>query len=125
MYRFDMAMQTNCYEGTELTQVSFGKYDLILNFSAGLDGTKSNFSIGVQSRVSTTIDGTPWNDDKSFLKHADTLLQCLGTNCSSFTIEDDRTLKIKFSNGTAIKLHDDSDQFESVTITQGDRTIVI
>jgi len=125
MYRFDMEMQTNCYEGTELTQVGFGKHDLILHFSAGLDGTKSDFSIGVQSRVSTTIDGTPWNDNKSLLKHSDTLLRCLGTNCSSFTIEDDRTAKIEFSNGAAIKLHDDSGQFESVTITQGDRTIVI
>lgn len=125
MYRFDMQMQTDCYEDIELTQVCFGKYDLILNFSSGRDTSKSDFSISIQSRIATAIDGTHWNEDEDFRKHSDTLLQCLGHTCSSFRIKDEHTASLQFSNGASVMLHDESDQFESVIITQGNRTIVI
>jgi hypothetical protein len=61
----------------------------------------------------------------NFKEHAATLLDCLDKLTTSAKVLNEKTLRIEFSNGHALEIYDDSDQYESLSIHYSGKTIII
>lgn len=111
------AINISFFVGGFLTQVCFGKFDLGLNFDRPASSImiQSSFGIETPSRALEKYDISDVTQLKGFL------------NCdvTGATWGEQGTLILEFEGGGRLMVFDDSDQYESYTISHGTTTIVV
>lgn len=109
--------ELNFLLGAILVQVSIGQNDLVLWFD-------NNASLTVASEISCCYATETRVTFSDFSKAANIICEFLGKTVSGLSIGDEgRALSLKF-DGMTLRVLDDSDQYESFTITYGDKTFV-
>jgi hypothetical protein len=110
------ATDVSFFSQSFLTQVCLGVSDIILNFN------RPNISITTQAGFQCIISG-------EILKHpveeGHLLRPFLNQDVVSAKWAEMGTLVISFEGGDEIHLLDDTDQFESFTVTHAGNTIVV
>ena len=106
------------FEGKVLLQACFGANDLILNF----DG---DVSLTVLSSVSCKSSSGIIQQYDDFRQVAPLVMALL--NCTVLSAEGDEagTLTLWFDGGGTLAIHDDSNEYESYTIKNGEQMIVV
>jgi hypothetical protein len=120
MYRMSSEMSTVPFKNQRLIQVCFGPYDLILQFNETIE-----LGISITSAIGTSRAGEQTLRSDDFKEHAATLLDCLDKLTTSAEVIDEKTLRIGFSNGHTLEMHDHGNQYESFVISYPGHTIVI
>ena len=110
MYRIAQSLDLGDIVGSEIQQIALGRYDVQLHFG-------SRTRIAVQSRA-TLLEGgkiiAAWDEKKNWTTLE--FQRLLNDPVEGYSVPDDRTLEISFKSGLVLRLHDDSDQFESMQI---------
>lgn len=118
MYGLPKNIDLSFLVGRELLQVCIGSNDLILHFD-------DRVSILITSNCHwKSISGVGVEID-SYAESANMICRPLGSKILNATSDESGTLSMKFSNGDAFMLFDDSQQFESYVIECPDRRIVV
>jgi hypothetical protein len=99
-------------------QMCIGANDLILNFD-------NDVSITVTSSIGCLDSTGKIHKGEDFLKIAPILGLLL--NCTVVSVKGDKsgTLKLEFDNGGKLEIYDDSEQYESYIIKNGEQIIVV
>lgn len=111
MHKIPRDIHLDFLVGKELSSITVCRYQISFNFDPkGYIGVESAFEI---------VDGTKkiyWEQE-----HPDVHIpiQLFGTKVSRYTVEDERTLAITFENKMLIRIFDNSDQYESLQISDG------
>ena len=105
-------------EGREFEQVRFARYFMLLEF----DG---DVSITAEGSFSLTVPGAKEvvADDVSYIAGA--LVRQIGESVVGVEVSGTRALLLTFSGGHVLRLIDDSRQFESFQVRQGNQLIVV
>jgi hypothetical protein len=103
--------------GSFLTQVCFGKFDLGLNFDRPASSIMIQSSCGIQ-----TASGAL---EKYDITDVTQLRGFLNRDVTGATWGEEGTLILEFEGGDRLMVFDDSDQYESYTISHGTTTIVV
>ncbi len=118
MYGLPHDVNLDFFEGKVLLQACFGAHDLILNFDGDVSVTVTS-SIGWASP-----DGAIQRHD-DFRQVAPQVLGLLNQPVTSATAVDAGTLSLHFADGSRLYVYDDSKEYESYTIKNGDQMIVV
>jgi hypothetical protein len=118
MYGLPHDVDLGFFEGKVLLQACFGAHDLILNFDGDVNITVTS-SIGWASP-----DGSIQQYD-DFRHSALQVLGLLNLPVTSATAVDAGTLSLQFPDGSRLYVYDDSKEYESYTIRNGDQMIVV
>lgn len=118
MYGLRKDINLRFFEGRTLLQVCFGLHDLILNF----DG---DVSVTVTSSVGCVTSGGSIQRCDDFRQVAPTLVALLNQSVRSAEGDEAGTLTIRFDGGGMLSIYDDSEEYESYTIKNGTRLIVV
>jgi hypothetical protein len=105
------------FVGSYLAQVSFGKFDLGLNFDRPASNIMIESSFGVRR---SSGDLTKYE-----IFEVTELRDFLNCDVSAASWGEQGTLILEFQDGNQILVFDDSDQYESFVIRYGTITIVI
>ena len=105
------------FNGSCLVQISFGKFDLGLNFDGPLSSVMIQSSFGIQP-----LDGALKKYDISDVTQLRDFLNC-DVHSASWGAQG--TLILEFQGGDQLMIFDDSDQYESYVIRRGTTTIVV
>jgi hypothetical protein len=96
-----------CY-GSTLNQIALGKYNVQFVFDSGA-------MVAVQSKVTLILNGTTvaaWSAEDGWSSLAYQGL--LNESVESAEVIDERTLELEFTGNFILRLHDTSDQYESM-----------
>ncbi len=110
MYRFHHDLNLDSIVNDHLVQIRQGIADVQLVFNSGT-------IIVVESRIefkNETVNLSSWNSVSKWSSTA--FQQLLNCEIKSYGILDPKTLQLNFEDNLSLKIYDDSDQFESVTI---------
>ncbi len=110
MYRIAQSLDLDDIVGSEIQQISLGRYDVQFHFG-------SRTRIVVQSRATLLERGeiiAAWEENRNWTTLE--FQRLLNAPIEGYSVPDDRTLEIRFSSELVLHLHDDSDQFESMQI---------
>jgi hypothetical protein len=118
MYGLPADVNLDFFEGKVLLQACFGAHDLILNFDGDVNVTVTS-SIGWASP-----DGSIQQYD-DFRHSAPQVLGLLNQTVASATGLDAGTLSLQFADGSKLYVYDDSKEYESYAIRNGDQMIVV
>lgn len=118
MYRLQSDPKIDVLKGETLIQVCFGENDLILNFSGDI-------SIGTYSCIGIALDEQPARRYEDFSAISGDLLKLLSKEVASVSWTKEGTISITFSSGGVVEFYDDSQQFESYTITKPNGLVVV
>jgi hypothetical protein len=118
MYGLPRDVSLGFFEGKTLLQACFGAHDLILNFDGDVSITVTS-SIGWASP-----DGLIQQYD-DFCHGAPPVLDLLNQPVTAAAAVDAGTLRLQFADGSRLYVYDDSKEYESYTITNGDQMIVV
>jgi len=101
-----------------LLQVCIGANDLILNFDEFV-------KITITSHIGWTESWGTHDTYESFRNSASVIVNLLGKKITSVTGDDKGTLSLTFDGGGCLSVYDDSKQYESYVIKNGDKLIVV
>lgn len=97
--------------GQTLTQACFGEHDLILNFSG-------NISISIYSSIGVGVDIQNIEHHVVFHEVAAAVLRLLNKDVASVRWVPDGTVTLQLDDGSLIQILDNSEDFESYTISR-------
>jgi hypothetical protein len=103
---------------TELLQVCVGRNEIVLALF-------DNIRITVLSRFSVAGVGDTAKEYEDPVEGAPALLALIGDTVVSARAREDGGLCLVFRSGAVVSVYDDSDEFESFTIANGTRLIVV
>jgi len=118
MYGLPHDVDLGFFIGKELSSVHFARHSLILHFDGDVSVTVTS-SIGWASP-----DGAIQRHD-DFRQVAPQVLGLLNQPVTSATAVDAGTLSLQFADGSRLYVYDDSKEYESYTIKNGDQMIVV
>ena len=118
MYRLPKNINLAFFLTREIEQICFGANSLILNFDGYL-------SVNVTSSIGLADSTGRMQEYLDFREGAQTLLALINQPVTSATSDEAGTLLLTFASGTVLAIYDDSDQFESYFIQNGDQLIVV
>ncbi len=107
------------FRGACLVQVAIGQHQIQLNF----DG--SNRSVCIESRYAVEDPARGREEFTDMPAGAAQLAALLGSHLESVSGTPDGTLKLSFAAGVTVAVFDDSGDYESYQIHDGDRLIVV
>lgn len=110
MYRLDKLLDLTPLKGKEVEQVAIGQYQVILNLT-------DDFSIYIGGSYKYGKGDALVENNGQDPSSSKELVDLLGKEIINSYIESDRILSMHFSNDCILELIDDSDQYESFTIT--------
>jgi hypothetical protein len=96
--------------GSTLNQIALGKYDVQFAFDSGA-------GIAVQSKATLICDGTTvavWSEEEGWSSLA--FQDLLNQSVESGEVIDERAFELHFTANFVLRLHDTSDQYESLRI---------
>lgn len=118
MYGLPQDVSVGFFEGKVLLQACFGAHDLILNFDGDVNVT-------VSSSIGWAPLGGPIQQSDDFRHSALRVLDLLNQPVTSASAVDAGTLSLQFPDGSKLYVYDDSKEYESYTIRNGDQMIVV
>jgi hypothetical protein len=118
MYGLSRDIDLRFFNGKALLQVCFGANELILNF----DG---DVSVTVMSLLGCMGSGGSIQQHEDFRQAAPAVLVLLNQTILSAEGEEAGTLVLKFDGGGTLAIYDDSKNYESYTINNGGKLIVV
>ena len=118
MYGLPRDIDLGFFDGKTLLQVCFGLHDLILNFDGDVSVTVTS-SLGC---IDSTGELKPHDD---FHQVSVELLHLINQSVQFAEGDEAGTLMLKFDGGGILAVYDDSEEFESYTIRNGRKTIVV
>jgi hypothetical protein len=98
--------------------VCIGAHDLILNFDGGV-------SVTVTSCIGFTSSSTPTQRYDDFRQAASILVTLINQKIVSAEGEKPGTLTLKFDDDRMLSVYDDSREYESYAIKNGEQLIVV
>ena len=120
MYRISQELDLKEIIGSELNQISLGKYDVQFSFLV-------DTIIAVQSDV-TLLKGetaiSTWNESDNWSTLS--FQELLNVPVTRYSVPNNKLLQIEFDNGLVLQIHDNLDQYESFQITKkGSSEIIV
>jgi hypothetical protein len=110
MYGFSKDLKLEGILGAELHQIRLGRYDVQFLFCSGI-------SIAVQSLIEV-LQGdeliATWDVELNWT--SSNFQKLLNVTVISYSVIDERTLEIQLHEELRLRLHDDSEQYESLQI---------
>lgn len=103
--------------GQQLLQLAVGENEIILNFENASLTAMTGFDVVFHDTTTTWVPGNP--------ETARSALSLVGQTIAEVRVSSEALLIITFIRGAAIHLKDDSDQFESFTISHEGSTLVV
>lgn len=113
MYRFASNLNLDDLVSSEIQQICLGPADVQFRFGSGT-------CISVQGRVTLAVEGqvlSEWSTTDGWSNRE--FQRMFNSQIKEYEVVNDRLLEIRFMDGLALQLHDDSDQFESLQIYPG------
>jgi hypothetical protein len=104
--------------GKTLQQVCIGLHEIILNFDDPL-------SITIMSPIACTLAGAKYQKYEDYRNAASVVVTFLQDVVASAKGDQDGTLTLEFGGGGRLDVYDDSKQYESYIIKNGDKLIVV
>jgi hypothetical protein len=120
MYGLKKEIDLSFLNGRELMQIAIGLYHVSFRFD-------EEVAISVEAEFSH-FDGQvewTWNPKPSAVQIASRTVSLLGATVGSIERHEDGTLRLHFSNGQRLTIHDSSKECESYNITRPGQTIVV
>lgn len=118
MYGIPKDLNLSFFSEKTLLQLCFGMNDIIFNFT-------DNVSITVTSLIGYVVADGKIKKCEDFRNAADFLLKLLHESIISAQKIDEGTLCLVFRDNKKIYIYDDSKQFESYIIKNGNSIIVV
>ena len=118
MYGLPANTNLDFLKGKTLIQACFGENDLILNFS-------ENIAIAVFSSVGFIGDAENVKRHTAFADVSAEILSFLSKIVTDVCWTREGTVTLSFSNGREIQIYDDSESFESFTITSPQGQLIV
>jgi hypothetical protein len=118
MYGLPKDVNLAFFNGKTLLQACFGLHDLILNF----DG---DVSLTVTSSVGCMALDESIRQYDDFRQIAPVVVALLNQTILSAEGDEAGTLTLKFDGGEMLAIYDDSKEYESYTIKNGEQMIVV
>ncbi len=118
MYGLPNDIDLGFFNDRTLVQVCFGAHDVIFNF----DG---DVSIVVTSSIGCADASGNVHRNDDFREIAPSVLGLLNQRISSAAGDDAGTLTMRYANGATVCVYDDSKDYESYTIKNGEQVIVV
>lgn len=110
MYGIPKELNLRDIVGSEIQQICIGRYDVQFRFGSGR-------SINVQSDVQILRNQhviAEWNDSKGWSTTA--FHELLNARVTGYAVAHEKLLEVSFEGFLLLKLHDNSDQYESMQI---------
>jgi hypothetical protein len=120
MYGLSTETDLTPLNGTTLTFVGFGQYQVQLRFSGDVD---CYISIEGDYRVTPTGHGSTTYTEA--IDGAAALLPLLGHTVTVASVPEDGTLRLGFDDDSKVEVFDSWPQYESYLVQLGDRTVVV
>lgn len=118
MYRMGEGFDASFLIGQELTQVAIGVNDVVFRFDEGFSIlATTDFDVRINGVSSSWIAGSP--------DSASGVLGLVGQTISAVRVVSEVLLRITFANSSCVDLKDDSEQFESFTISRPGSILVV
>jgi hypothetical protein len=120
MYGLNDNIDLSILNGSELTQVTIGLYQVAFNFF-------KNVAVSVEGKF-VYFDGETewtWEHKQTSCFVAARTVALLGATIQSFERNTDGTLVLFFSNGHRLTVLDPTKEFESYTVTWPGHTVVV
>lgn len=119
MYRIAEDLDLEDLVGSSIKEICLDRFNLRIYFECGI-------TFNIEGNVSIVAGGSivsTWNqaDNWSTVEFQ----RLFSFPVSHYSVPHDRLLEIEFSNQTILRLHDESDQYESFLITRKDRDEII
>lgn len=118
MYGLPRDINLGFFNGKELLQACFGVHDIILNF----DG---DVSVTVTSSLGCMGPGGSIQQYDDFRQASPAVLVLLNQTVLAAEGDEAGTLTLKFDGGGMLAIYDDSKNYESYTINNGGKMIVV
>ena len=118
MYRMRKGFDASFLVGQQLLQVAIGVSDVIFNFDQG-------FRVLATTDFDVHFDGTSKSWSCGNPDSAACVLSLIGQTVSAVQVINEALLRIAFSTGPSVDLKDDSDEFESFTISSPGAVLVV
>ena len=118
MYRLPPDVDLSFFHGKTLLQICIGANEVIFNF----DGC---ISVTVMSQLECHFADGAREVYEDFRAAAALIVKFIGTDVKTARGNQLGTLTLEFEGGGSLSIFDDSDQFESYTIKNGNKLIVV
>jgi hypothetical protein len=118
MYGLPHDINLAFFSGKTLLQVCIGAHDLILNFD-------DDVCVTVTSSVACMDSSNTMRRYDDFGAGASTLAALLNQTVVSAQGDEVGTLTLRFNNGGMLAVYDDSKEYESYTIKNGEHLIIV
>lgn len=118
MYGLPSNVDLAFFKGKALLQVCIGAHDLILNFVGDI-------SVTVTSSIGCTTSGGSIQQYDDFRRAAPAVITLLDHSVVLADGDEAGTLTLTFDGGGGLAIYDDSEQYESYTIKNGSKMIVV
>jgi len=118
MYGLPPNTQLDFLKGKALLQACFGANDLILNFT-------EDISISIFSSVGVSFGGGSLDKHSAFEEVSRELLQLLNREIVEVHWTPKGTVTLIFDEGGTVQIYDDSEHYESFTITSPSGLLVV
>ena len=119
MYGLSEDLDLSFFVGTSLIQLGMGEHHIAFALHPDV-----RLSVGSRMRL-TDRKGETFTIDEDYRETAGVLLALISHDVQSASRTPFGALRLEWSNGAALEVDDDSDQYESYTINHGDRLIVV
>lgn len=118
MYGLPLDINLTFFTGKALSQACFGVHDLILSFD-------DDIGITITSSISYSYAGESILQTKEFCKAALAITSLLNRVVHHVQGDVTGTLTITFEDGAILQVYDDSTQYESYVIRNGQQLIIV
>ena len=118
MYGLPKGMNLTFFDQRTLIQVCIGGHDLILNFDGGI-------SVTITSSIAIVGLAAAYERYDDFREAGSRLVKLIDLKVEGAGAEGAGTLKIRFAGDETLFIFDDSEQYESYTIRNGDQLTVV
>jgi hypothetical protein len=110
MYRVAPEIDLKEFVGSSLAQICLGKFDVVFRFSGGSDiAAQCPVKVLKQDEVISSFEEDGFWTTMRFG-------EILNLDVESYSVPNDRCLRIAFDCNYFLEFHDDSDQYESFQI---------
>jgi hypothetical protein len=119
MYGLPEDLDLSFFIGTTLIQLGMGEHQIAFVLHPDV-----RLSVGSRMRL-TNPEAEMFTIDEDYRETAGVLLHLISHDVQTANRTPSGALRLEWSNGAALEVDDDSDQYESYTINHGDRLIVV
>jgi hypothetical protein len=119
MYRFSPDFDVSFCIGHSLNQIAIGKYDVQFNFDSGVTIALQSHAevLGQDKLIASWSAPSGWSSL--------TFCELLNRTVTHAHVLTERIIEIQFSDDFVLRLHDNSDQFESIQIFGKDQDLIV